>query len=191
MNAGNIHIRTIAIGDIHGCFNALNELIENKIQLTKNDQLIFLGDYIDRGLQSKELIDYIIELRQNYNLITLMGNHEAMLLDAYNNKNHLAKWLGNGGIKTLDSFGIKSLSDLDKKYITFFENLKCYHQKDNYLFVHAGFNNDIEDPFSDTNTMLWECRTNYTHPILKNKIIIHGHCPIKVSDFNKIIDLGI
>ena len=54
--------RVIAIGDIHGSFNSLKELIENKIQLTKNDQLILLGDYIDRGLQSKEVIKYIIEL---------------------------------------------------------------------------------------------------------------------------------
>ena len=175
--------RTIAIGDIHGCFYSFKTLIENEIQLTKTDKLILLGDYIDRGLQSKELIDYILELqKQNFDIITLLGNHEALLLDAYKDTKHLSKWLINGGAETLDSFAIKTLSELDSKYIKFFESLKPYYQIDNYLFVHAGFNNDTINPFSDTYSMLWKSRSTYTHPLLKNKIIIHGHSPIKVDD---------
>ena len=72
--------RLFAIGDIHGCFDSFQELIENKIQLSKNDRLVLLGDYIDRGPKSKEVIDYIINLQaKGYNIIALAGNHEVML----------------------------------------------------------------------------------------------------------------
>lgn len=73
--------RLFAIGDIHGCFDSLKELVENKIQLQKDDKLILLGDYIDRGDKSKEVVDFIIGLLENgFDVIPLMGNHEAMLL---------------------------------------------------------------------------------------------------------------
>jgi serine/threonine protein phosphatase 1 len=88
--------RLFAIGDIHGCFDSLKELVKNKIQLQKNDKLILLGDYIDRGNKSKEVIDFIIELlEKGYDVIPLMGNHEAMLLDAYENEKNTPNWIQN------------------------------------------------------------------------------------------------
>jgi len=93
--------RLFAIGDIHGCFDLLKELVENKIQLQKDDKLILLGDYIDRGDKSKEVVDFIIELSENgYDIIPLMGNHEAMLLDAFENEKDISKWIQNGGNET-------------------------------------------------------------------------------------------
>lgn len=187
----NKDTRIIALGDIHGCFHSLKELIENRIQLTKDDQLILLGDYIDRGMQSKEVVDYIIELqRQGFNIITLMGNHEMLLLNAYQDHHGLAKWFVNGGRKTLESFGLESISELGEKYIRFFKGLKLFYEIDNFLFVHAGFNNVIEDPFSDTFFMLSKCRPFYTHSLLKDKHIIHGHCPNKITNLQKAIERG-
>jgi len=174
--------RTFAIGDIHGCFDSLKELIENKIQLQRNDKLIFLGDYIDRGSKSKEVIDYIIELQEKgYDLITLLGNHESMLVDAYNNDDFKSIWIQNGGAETLKSFGVNSLKDMESKYLNFFNNLKLYFELDEFLFVHAGFNDELENPFTDKYSMLWKSRERYLNSSLKDRTIIHGHSPISIK----------
>jgi serine/threonine protein phosphatase 1 len=171
--------RLFAIGDIHGCFKSFRELVERKIEIKKSDKLILLGDYIDRGNQSREVVDYIIELqKKDYDIISLIGNHESMLLDALDNDEHLSEWIQNGGSATLESFGIKSLKQLDQLYIDFFKGLQFYHLFNNFLFVHAGFNDGISNPFEDKYRMIWSRREKYKNPILKDKIIIHGHSPI-------------
>ena len=171
--------RHFAIGDIHGCFNSFKKLIEDKIEITKSDKVVLLGDYIDRGSQSKEVVDYIIELKEKgFEIIPLKGNHEAMLLDAFGDESLVSRWILNGGNETLKSFGISSLKKLETKYLDFFRNLRLYYEFENYLFVHAGFNDEIENPFDDSYHMIWNCRENYTHPILRDKTIIHGHCVI-------------
>ncbi|MFW5832087.1 MAG: metallophosphoesterase family protein [Prolixibacteraceae bacterium] len=178
--------RLFAIGDIHGCFDPLQELVENHIRLSKSDTLVLLGDYIDRGPKVKEVADYILELRKNgYNVITLKGNHEDMLLNALDNKRHLPVWLFNGGDKTLESFGVRGVENIGPEYLEFFRNLRYYYTDGNYIFVHAGFNNNALDPFHDKYNMLWECRSSYSHPQLKDKIIVHGHCVITAQEFEK------
>ena len=178
--------RLFAIGDIHGCFDALNKLVENKIQLQKNDKLILLGDYIDRGDKSKEVVDFIIKLSENgYDIIPLMGNHEAMLLDVYKNEKSISKWIQNGGNETLKSFEIISVNDIESKYIQFFKSLRYYYALEDYLFVHAGFNDEMEDPFKDDYHMLWKCREKYNHTVLKDKVIVHGHCTITIANSKK------
>lgn len=172
-------------------------MIENKIEITKNDKVVLLGDYIDRGSQSKEVIDYIIELKENgFEIIPLKGNHEAMLIDAYDDDNLVSKWILNGGNETLKSFGISSLKKLETKYVDFFRNLRLYYEFENCLFVHAGFNDEIENPFNDSYHMIWNCRENYTHPALRDKTIIHGHCVIpftacddRIKNNNPVINL--
>lgn len=189
--------RLFAIGDIHGCFNSFKKLIEEKIQITKNDKIVLLGDYIDRGSQSKEVIDYIIELKEKgFEIIPLKGNHEAMLIDAFDDEKLNSIWFLNGGTETLKSFGISSLAKLETKYLDFFRNLKLFFEIENYLFVHAGFNDEIENPFNDSYHMIWKCRENYTHPTLRDKTIVHGHCVIpsitcddRIKKNNSVINL--
>jgi serine/threonine protein phosphatase 1 len=174
--------RLFAIGDIHGCYDSLKELVENKIQLQRDDKLILLGDYIDRGNKSKEVVDYIIELSVNgYDVIPLMGNHEAMLMDAFNDENNISIWIQNGGRETLKSFKINSLKDIESKYIEFFKGLRFYYAFEDYLFVHAGFNDNMLNPFTDYYSMQWECREIYTNPLLSDKTIVHGHNPVRVE----------
>ena len=189
--------RLFAIGDIHGCFDSFREMVENKINLQKSDKLILLGDYIDRGYESKEVIDYIMELSVNgYDVIPLMGNHEAMLLDAYEDEDNFELWFLNGGIETLKSFKINSIFAMDPKYITFFSGLKYFYSYEDFLFVHAGFEDDATDPFADHYTMMWRCRNAYHNPLLQNKTIIHGHkaisvyeCEKKIRSGSKVIDI--
>jgi serine/threonine protein phosphatase 1 len=180
--------RLFAISDIHGCFKPFYELVVNTIKLTKSDQLILLGDYIDRGDQSKEVIDFIIDLQKSgFNITPLAGNHEVMLLDSYNNPEILPLWLMNSGMSTLVSFDIQNISEIDNHYIEFFTSLEYYKILGNLVFVHAGFNDYAIDPFLDKHDMVWECRNVYQHPELSGKIIIHGHRPKAVSYVRKLL----
>lgn len=174
--------RLFAIGDIHGCFDQFKELVENKIQLKVGDKLVLLGDYIDRGSKSKEVVDFIMDLQQRgFDVVTLLGNHEAMLIDAINDEKYLSKWIQNGGNKTLESFGISDIRQMSSEYFNFFKVLPYYYSYDNYLFVHAGFNDNVLNPFTDYYSMLWKCKESYTNLLLANKTIVHGHNPISIS----------
>ncbi len=170
--------RLFAIGDIHGCFKPFYELVVNTIDLKKRDKLILLGDYIDRGTQSKEVIDFIIDLKAaGFDVTPLMGNHEAMLLESYSDTGLLYQWYMNSGETTLQSIGIQDVRDLQKTYLDFFSGLKYYESIYNFLFVHGGFNDHDADPFADTYHMIWESRLSYKNPVLQGKTIIHGHRP--------------
>lgn len=177
--------RLYAISDIHGCFETFYELVVRQIDLKKSDRLILLGDYIDRGEKSKEVIDFIIELdRKGFDIIPLAGNHEAMLVDSYQNPEMLPLWYMNSGMTTLQSFDIRDITDIGKKYIDFFLKLRYYEISANFIFVHAGFNDFAIDPFSDLHGMIWECRMQYDNPVFAGKTIIHGHRP-KTTDYVK------
>jgi serine/threonine protein phosphatase 1 len=174
--------RLFAISDIHGCFKPFYELVVNIIKLTKHDNLILLGDYIDRGGQSKEVIDFIIDLkREGFQLTSLIGNHEVMLLNSYYNRNELLLWMMNSGLSTLESFGVQDIRDIDTRYLEFFTSLEYFKIITNLIFVHAGFNDLAADPFLDKDGMVWECALSYNNPMLSGKTIIHGHRPKRVS----------
>jgi serine/threonine protein phosphatase 1 len=189
--------RLFAIGDIHGCYEPLRQLIEHKIGIKKSDKLILLGDYIDRGNQSREIIDYIIGLKKkDFDIIALIGNHESMLLDALDNDIFLPEWIQNGGSETMISFGISLLKQLNQLYIDFFKGLQFYYLLNNFLFVHAGFNDRKSNPFDDKYHMIWSRREKYRNPVLKDKIIIHGHTPVTelacrkdIQDNNQVINI--
>jgi serine/threonine protein phosphatase 1 len=179
--------RLFAIGDIHGCIRQLTEIVEEKIRPDNDDTIILLGDYIDRGPEIKAVTDYIINLSgKGYNLRSLIGNHELMMLNSIRTGD-MALWFMNGGESTLDSFGIRHPGDLESKYIQFFSNLLWYFEYENYLFVHAGFNDNAADPFEDRYSMVWVRTEHYSNPLLKNRIIIHGHTPIKSTECIKAV----
>lgn len=192
-----MNTRLLAIGDIHGCYDPLCELVEKKISIRHDDRIVMLGDYIDRGFQSKAVIDYIIDLRgKGFDIITLTGNHESMLLDSLISEKSMNNWFLNGGYETLASFGVESPSDLDHKYLHFFKNLLPYYIQENFIFVHAGFNDAVIDPFQDKIQMIWSRRETYSNPVFDGRIIIHGHTPIplpvcleEVSSGNRVINI--
>ncbi len=181
--------RLFAISDIHGCFNPFYELVVRVIDLSKSDQLILLGDYIDRGEQSREVVDFIIDLKKKgFNIIPLMGNHELMLLDSWNDPGALYQWYMNSGATTLFSYGIQDIMEMNTLYIDFFQSLEFYKAIGNFLFVHAGFNDYETDPFSDKHTMVWECSPHYINPLLREKTIIHGHRAKTIGFVKKLIN---
>jgi len=180
--------RLIAIGDIHGCYHELKKMIEQELKLTINDKLFLLGDYIDRGAQSKEVLDYIMQLIGNgFDIIPLMGNHEYLFLRALDDFRQNITWNYNGGNTTLQNFGVIEPNAIDKRYINFIKTLKYYHIEGDFIFVHAGLNDNVANPFDDTYHMLWSRTNKYNNPVLSNKTIIHGHSPISVETCEKMV----
>jgi len=176
-----------AISDIHGCYDTFSRLL-GRLGLQKSDRLILLGDYIDRGEKSREVIDLILDLAgKGYDVTPLLGNHESMMINAYRNRSMLQLWLYNSGSDTLESFGISDLSGMETRYLEFFMNLRYYETSGNFIFVHAGFNDETPDPFIDNYTMIWETRPQYNNPVFKGKTIIHGHRPKTIEFVNNLI----
>lgn len=170
--------RIFAIGDIHGCSKTFEAMLFDRIQIQKSDQIYCIGDYIDRGKDSKGVIDIILQLRsEGFSIHTLRGNHEQLMLDAFTNEEAMEIWLVNGGPDTLKSFGLKSLNDLPDRYLSFLMETKIFLEKDNYIFAHAGLNFSNEDIFEDKEAMLWIRGFNPKQPALENRLLIHGHTP--------------
>lgn len=174
--------RIFAIGDIHGCSKSFRNLLLDVIKIKKTDKIYCLGDYIDRGNDSRGVIDFILKLRgKGYRIHTLRGNHEQMMLDAGLNEHKLNHWFKNGGEITLKSFGIDSITELPLKYLDFLKRTRHFISTKNYVFVHAGLNFKLDNPFLDKKAMLWT-REEYFEPSkIKNRILIHGHTPVALN----------
>jgi serine/threonine protein phosphatase 1 len=168
-------MRTLAIGDIHGCLNALEALAEF-VDFSPEDTIITLGDYIDRGPDSKGVIDFLLKLRKTHSLITLKGNHESMMQDAILHYEDLMNWLLNGGMETLNSFGALEFEHIASRYWEFFDSCENYHETKEHIFVHAGLLPELPLNEQAEETMLW-LRFNETEPHSSGKRFICGHTP--------------
>ena len=169
---------TYAIGDIHGKLAMLVNLM-GKINADANGEdykLVFVGDYIDRGENSRGVLDFIIDLKKHraergLETITLMGNHEDMAV----NDEFKDSWLMNGGYQTLLSYPDSKLSD---EHIAFMKALDLYHETEKNSFVHAAAAPNI--PMNEqSRTMLMWSRYRYEQQSGLPKVLVHGHTPCK------------
>ncbi|HXH18300.1 MAG TPA: metallophosphoesterase family protein [Chitinophagales bacterium] len=181
--------RRWVIGDIHGCIKTLRTLVEDKIQPGRQDKLIFVGDYVDRGPDSKAVISYVMELRlMGYNLVLLKGNHEDMMLQSVHDRPARKNWFYNGGIETLRSFGARDVSEVPDHFLEFLKSLDYYYVTDGFFIVHAGLNFDIPNPLEDVESMLW-IRNKYVVPEkIGNRIIVHGHTPVPLEAIKEAVN---
>jgi serine/threonine protein phosphatase 1 len=171
-------MKQFVIGDIHGCSKTLGSLLE-KVAPSKEDQIIFVGDYIDKGPDSGGVLDQIINIiRDGFNVIPLTGNHEENLLEALDNyspkdfRNYVVTLCKAGNL-------INENGELIERYETFLRSLPLYHQTDDYFIVHAGLDFRKADLFEDRRTLL-EIRGFAQHADISrigNRKIIHGHVP--------------
>ncbi|MBW2259977.1 MAG: serine/threonine protein phosphatase [Deltaproteobacteria bacterium] len=189
--------RLFAIGDIHGCFDKLIALMDIIDVDPERDTLVFIGDYIDRGTQSKEVVDYLIDLsRQSGNVVFLKGNHELMLEQYLTGTNKLG-FLANGGLETLDSYLKGSSPDatnpIPTTHLDFFSDLSMYYETDQYIFVHAGLKANVPLEEQNEGDMLW-IRGEFIYSDFDfGKRVIFGHTPFQepIIFDNKIgIDTG-
>ena len=179
-------VRTFAIGDIHGCAKTAKKLLLDELKITKEDKIYFLGDYIDRGSGSKEVIDFILQLKnENYNINTLRGNHEQLFMDSDKSFTDFQNWIANGGVATLESFEISRYTELDDVYKNFFNETKFYFEKDGFIFVHAGFDFSNENFLEDFDSMIWIRNMKVDRKKIGNKIIVHGHTPTPLEKVKK------
>lgn len=188
-------VKKWVIPDIHGCAYTLKILVENQIAPSKDDLLIFLGDYIDRGPDSKGVIDFIMDLEEKgYNTKSLLGNHEDFCIQAWEvdrKKSSLLgmrfkspeqrEWERRGGKETLKSFEARSPRDIPEKYINWMKALDYYIEVDDYIISHAGFNFKIDDPFTDEHAMIWIREFEVDPEKINNKKLIHGHVPVNLD----------
>lgn len=178
--------RTIAIGDIHGCSRALARLIE-EIQPADTDTIVTLGDYVDRGPDSRGVVDLMLELVERCELIPLLGNHELMLLDAFESDEVLGFWRSVGGDETLASYG-GSLDFIPPHHHVFFRGLDRHYETDSHLFVHANYDAELTLEQQPDRLLLWE-HVVYTMPAphASGKIAIVGHTP---QGSGEVLDVG-
>lgn len=131
--------RTLVIGDIHGGLRALRQIFD-RANVSVNDRLIFLGDYVDGWSESPQVIDFLIALQNTHDCIFIRGNHDDLLMEWLNGKDN-ELWYQHGGEATILAY--ESISEQKKAtHISFLEKLRNYHHDDhNRIFVHAGFTN--------------------------------------------------
>lgn len=132
--------RTLVIGDIHGGLKALIQVLE-RANITTNDTLIFLGDYVDGWSESPQVLDYLIQLKKTHSCIFLRGNHDELLLHWLQKSHDNPTWYNHGGESTVLAYA-KVSEEVKNQHIEFLSALENYClDNENRLFVHAGFTN--------------------------------------------------
>jgi serine/threonine protein phosphatase 1 len=195
------------IPDVHGMLRNLNLILKRILPLRKSDggkdKLIFLGDYIDRNVESAKVVDRLIELKKRYKnqIIFLKGNHEEMLQRAIvpsDSSEEYLFWMINGGEATLKSYLERAKIEIDnpytyprnrikelipKEHLDFYDSLELYHESNGFIFVHAGCDPNIPLDSQDTYPFLWDRSIHYTSSEgiqlhIENPIIA-GHNSVK------------
>jgi serine/threonine protein phosphatase 1 len=183
-----------AVGDIHGECEMLEELLAS-LPLAEDDRFVFVGDYVDRGPDSRGVVERLIELSERHPCTFLCGNHESMFLDflGWRRPEYFAgdAFLVNGGDRTLQSYGYFEEKDpeptsfsLPPAHERFFRSLKLYHCEGDYLFVHAGIGRELlaePDPGYAlrrirSEDVLWD-RTSIGQPHRLGLTVVYGHTP--------------
>jgi len=186
--------RLIGIGDIHGCYELLLDLVERSIMFDPDeDRLVFLGDYLDRGANSKEVVDYVSGLKKHYpgQIVLLKGNHEDLALramlcigdeEACTHARML--WYLNGGEATVNSF--RGIEKARQTLIPFIGSLELYHETEEHIFVHAGIPYGKSPETASSDEILWDRSYSYNG----RKTLIVGHSPkSKIERLKNIISL--
>ncbi len=174
---------TFSIGDVHGCDAALARLLDACQNWNGNCQrrFVFLGDYVDRGPDSAAVIARLISLQKECpgQVTCLRGNHEEMLLLACRGSHSYDRWISNGGLPTLKSFGVSRPEDIPKDVISWLRGLSTCLDDGRRFFVHAGV--DLERPldkqFPDVLTWIREPFLTLADSIDPGRLIVHGHTP--------------
>lgn len=177
---GETYERLIAIGDIHGRHDLLTNLVERRIIFNPaKDRLVFLGDYIDRGPRSKEVVDFIVALRERHpgQIVLLRGNHEDLASNALtDNRSDILPhaymlWVLNGGLATINSYG--GLEKAREALTPFVRSLAYYYETETHIFVHAGIPYGKSLKTVSADEMLWDRSLSYEG----YKTLVVGHTP--------------
>ena len=177
--------RIFAVGDIHGCYDKLVAIM--KIlpwRRESDDLLLFIGDYIDRGPRSRDVVEFLVRLKNNGgNFVFLKGNHEKMLLDYYVHQKDQMLYVANGGAETIASYvegGIgRKAFELPEDHLEFLLSLDLFYENDDYLFVHAGVRDGIPITEQSEEDLLW-IREEFIYSTYDwSRRVIFGHTALE------------
>lgn len=190
--------RLFAIGDIHGCVDELAAMMK-AVAPGPGDAVVFVGDYIDRGPASSEVLDFMLDLQGGgAECVFLKGNHEDMMLSFLGFPGRYGdSFLLNGGAQTLESYRIDSVTPEDALerippvHIDFFKNLATSYRRPPYLFVHAGISpaRQLED--QSVEDMLWIRQEFIFYPHQIGDMVVFGHTPMRAVMVDAPFKLGI
>lgn len=176
--------RTFAIGDIHGCLDQLEDLVA-RIEPRKEDILVFLGDYIDRGSRVVETVDYLIDLATEIPCVFLRGNHEDMFIEFLEFGTNRSLYFANGGMKTVESYlGSESFVShtqvahaLSRKHRDFYADLQWYYEDRHYVYAHAGIKPGVPMFRQERRDLVWIRDDFIFSPTGLGKKVVFGHTP--------------
>lgn len=185
----------VAVGDIHGRLDLLERLwgqIEGaaRVSAARERSLVFLGDYVDRGLQSRQLVDRLLQGFPGFETIFLKGNHDETLLQFLDDPRLGEVWRNFGGIETLRSYGIQHkpggdwaqtradfAARLPAEHLKFFQALHLHYACGDFLFVHAGVRPGLALEHQSEHDLLW-IRDEFLNSTMSfGRIVVHGHTP--------------
>ncbi len=177
--------KIFAVGDIHGCFEKVDALL-NILPWSRDngDLLLFIGDYVDRGHRSRDVIERLVKLKAaGGNFVFLKGNHEKMLMDYYIHQKDMMLYVANGGAETIASYvegGIgRKAFVLPEEHLEFLLSLKLYYETDDYVFVHAGLKDGVPLEEQNEEDLLW-IREEFIYSTFDwNKRVIFGHTALE------------
>ena len=183
--------RILAIGDIHGCNSRLRQLLD-RVEIDPHaDTLVFVGDYLDRGPDVRGTIDTLLDIKATHpDTICLKGNHESMFLNYYREGLDEALFLYNGGMTTLDSYGL-TLAEarrgrgFPESHLRFLSELPLVHEMEKYFFVHAGARPGIPLDEQSPEDLLW-----IRHEFIESdwdfgRTVVFGHTPLPKPLINR------
>lgn len=182
--------RTLVISDIHGCIEQLNALLHEVKFDSSKDQLILLGDYVDRGPHGKEVVECVMDLVENHQAVALRGNHDQRLVDLVQigNAEIRHKFLEHGGKETFESYTgeefflesfdqvLKQIRSQYERHIDFLKNLPLYYEDQEHIYVHAGINPSYTNWKEQSDHDFMYIKGDFHHAKLgTEKVIVFGH----------------
>ena len=178
--------RTIAIGDIHGCSAALGSIIR-AINPQSDDMIITLGDYVDKGHDSKGVLEMLIELNGRCRLVPILGNHDEQMLRAREDSNSFKWWMEFGGTATLDSYGSSGQTSLiPDEHFDFLKSCVPWFECDTHFFTHGNYDPDLPLDRQDGRVLRWlSMRDVVPGPHVSGRTAVVGHTPQP-----EVLDLG-
>lgn len=185
--------RLIAIGDIHGCSQAFAVLLDS-IKPTPSDVVVTLGDYINRGPDSCQVLEMLANLHQTCRHIAILGNHDEMMLDCRNDAHAERRWLHNGGNLTLESYGPKAtIEAIPEHHWDFLESCVPFYETDHFVFTHANYCWYSSLPDQPMRLLRWTAiEEEPPQQHVNGKIFIVGHSPGQIRDLGycRCLDTG-
>ncbi len=180
--------RTIAVGDIHGCAHALEALL-HAIGPRPADVIISLGDFVDTGRDTAQVIDQLIALRDRCRLVTIMGNHEEMLLEVLSNESLVDSWLMCGGMATVNAYKFcGSIDEIPPEHVEFIKGCIEFYETEEHSLVHANYEPDLPLAEFPPHTLRWSLLDDPNpRPHVSGKSVIVGHTEQRNGE---ILDLG-